>query len=435
VIKRIIDVLNKSNYTQILLGLFIIASFLPFRHVLNYSSASRFGWYAEPLAISIYLADIIFLILVAINWNKRPIAITTKTVILFASIVFLMAEAFRNPDFSLATYSLFRVIQFGILIYAFTRFAERLKIRVALSLILAFIGIFQSLLGIYQVSAGHSLGLRYLGEQTISVSSNGVAKIDLGNGERLMRAYGTMSHPNILGGFMILSICASIWLFLTFPVHRNKIFLIFLLLIIGLLLTFSRSAFLSLFFVFVMSAWHFRPHFSISLFLKFLLALSVALTLFVLISPINTAIWHRIIPTSADMFISDRIILASNGAKLFFEHPTIGVGLGNYFFDLVKIAPVGSGLQNWQYDYPHNAIAELLAELGICGVIMIFYIISILLPKHFFTLQSFIIFLIIISPLILLDHYLWTNQTGRIILIMFLALLPSIFGSQNNSRA
>jgi len=135
-------------------------------------------------------------------------------------------------------------------------------------------------------------------------------------------------------------------------------------------------------------------------------------------------------PTSADLFISDRLILVSNGAKVFAENPTIGVGLGNYVFELIRIAPLGSGLQYWQYDYPHNAIAELLMELGICGIILLYYIIWKLVPNKYYTFRTYIIFVAIIAPLILLDHYLWTNQIGRIMLILYMSLIPSIFTVQ-----
>jgi len=183
VINKVLSYLKKSDFNQILFGLFVLASFFPFRHVLNFSSASRFGWYAEPLAISVYVADIIFIFLLFTNWKKWCVPGIDKTIIYIVAFIFFLAEAFRNSDLALGTYSLIRLVQFLILIYLSTRLLTKEKLRTFIAIILLAIGILQSLLGIYQVSTGHSLGLRYLGEQTISVSANGVAKVDLGNGE------------------------------------------------------------------------------------------------------------------------------------------------------------------------------------------------------------------------------------------------------------
>jgi len=66
--------------------------------------------------------------------------------------------------------------------------------------------------GIYQVATGHSLGLSWLGEANLSLSStDGIAKQILPfSNQIVLRGYGLMPHPNILGflgifGFLISS--------------------------------------------------------------------------------------------------------------------------------------------------------------------------------------------------------------------------------------
>ena len=70
----------------------------------------------------------------------------------------------------------------------------------------------------------------------------GIAKIDL-DGTKIMRAYGTLAHPNILAGYLVTA------LIFTFHRIRKKEYIaypVFVLLLSALVLTFSRSAILAL---------------------------------------------------------------------------------------------------------------------------------------------------------------------------------------------
>src|SRR3990172_989186 len=68
---------------------------------------------------------------------------------------------------------------------------------------------FQAGLGIYQIAAGHSLGLTLLGEQPTTDASPGVAKL-LINGAKILRPYGTFLHSNTYGGFIVVVLLATI---------------------------------------------------------------------------------------------------------------------------------------------------------------------------------------------------------------------------------
>lgn len=61
--------------------------------------------------------------------------------------------------------------------------------------------IFQVLLGVFQYSSNHSLGITMFNESFFSVDMSGVAKIDLENGKQV-RSYGTFLHPNIFAGYI-----------------------------------------------------------------------------------------------------------------------------------------------------------------------------------------------------------------------------------------
>jgi hypothetical protein len=76
--------------------------------------------------------------------------------------------------------------------------------------ILIFTGLFQSIIGIWQFIIQKSVGLFWLKESQISPSIDGVAKI-LIDEEMYIRAYGLFPHPNILGGFLLVSIILSLF--------------------------------------------------------------------------------------------------------------------------------------------------------------------------------------------------------------------------------
>ena len=74
--------------------------------------------------------------------------------------------------------------------------------------ITVFLGVFHSIIGIWQFFVQRSVGLFWLKESLISSELPGIAKIIL-NGEKFIRSYGLFPHPNILGGFLVFSIIVT----------------------------------------------------------------------------------------------------------------------------------------------------------------------------------------------------------------------------------
>jgi hypothetical protein len=128
--------------------------------------------------------------------------------------------------------------------------------------IIIILSLFQSAIGILQFLSQKSLGLFWLGESHISPNLPSVAKT-LFNGHILIRSYGLFPHPNIFGGFLLLSIILCMIYknsnhrplllsqkikFKGFNIilgRRNLDFLIFIQ-SLALLLTFSKSAIIGL---------------------------------------------------------------------------------------------------------------------------------------------------------------------------------------------
>lgn len=91
-------------------------------------------------------------------------------------------------------------------------------------IVIAFSGFLQSLIAIYQFIVQRSVFAspilaKITGESIIGTQIPGVAKIVV-DSEKIIRAYGTFPHPNILGGFLIFTLLITIYLYLE---HKKSI--------------------------------------------------------------------------------------------------------------------------------------------------------------------------------------------------------------------
>ncbi len=122
--------------------------------------------------------------------------------------------------------------------------------------ILIFLGLFQAFFGILQFLKQGSLGFTFLKESIFSVSDVGIAKVIIEN-EAFVRSYAFFPHPNILGGFLVITILITAVYPLLF--HRNNqmfhvehlknrwfLRLALFIQLLCLICTFSKSAILGL---------------------------------------------------------------------------------------------------------------------------------------------------------------------------------------------
>ena len=101
---------------------------------------------------------------------------------------------------------------------------KSLRILYTSLIVVALSGFLQSLIAIYQFIVQRSVFTspilaKITGESNIGPQISGVAKIVV-DGEKIIRAYGTFPHPNILGGFLIFTLLITIYLYLE---HKRSI--------------------------------------------------------------------------------------------------------------------------------------------------------------------------------------------------------------------
>lgn len=327
--------------------------------------------------------------------------------------------------------------------------------------IIVIIGVAQSIVGIWQFIIQKSIGLVWIRESILSPEISGVAKIIIDE-EKYIRAYGLFPHPNILGGYLVLSIALTILCYKMFHVEhkndkicpiRNKwlYWSVLGIQIIAIILTFSKSAWIGLCIAAIClwyqhvsafslvkgfgRSWHknIKKMFHVEHFRYVTLSICI-LSLLVIISKPN---WYSIVGKS----IEDRLFFLNVSYESFLANPIFGLGSGQFVMNLESI----KNIQNWQFQPVHNVFLLIINELGIVGLILFIWLIwksiknvprgttsdiNMFHVEHIFkqeknndarlkTKAIFFSFLFIM----LLDHYFWDIQQGQIMLWMVFGLV------------
>ena len=267
-----------------------------------------------------------------------------------------------------------------------------------------------------------SLGMRSLGEHTLDPLVLGTSIIPV-NGERILRSYGLTDHPNILGGCLafVLVILFSVFLY----GKKKHSFLAgsaFIFVFPALLLTFSRSAWLSLFVavIFLLACEMLCKRWTSFKRVVLLGVLSLGITLPFLWSNFDV-VGQRINSgnIAGDHPMNERAYLLDAGNALFVEHSALGVGLG--------ASPLAMKMRfedfRVNYQPPHFTPLLSALETGVIGGG--FYLLLFLTPgitfmvrwRHY--LQSPLALgvfslLLAISVVNLFDYYTWMYAPGRL---------------------
>lgn len=283
---------------------------------------------------------------------------------------------------------------------------------------------FQVLTGIVEFatqSTGFLKPLQLNWPGPLEPSMRGVSVVQLANGLRILRAYGTLSHPNILGGFALMSMLGPASLFLANKKPNYPALILFGLGIILMALTFSRSAWLGLIIfilVLILKSKHLGRR------RVFLLVATSVLTIILTLSPLRELVFTRLSnsPVQTEQISNlGRSWLNQQAVDLIRLHPFTGAGIGAFILELGKNALQGASIEP-----AHNIFLLAGAELGIFGSLLVAALfVSIMLssikaqtPESILT-SALLAGLGIIS---LFDHYLWSLAPGRLMLALALGL-------------
>ena len=251
-------------------------------------------------------------------------------------------------------------------------------------------------------------------------SMRGASIVELPDGLRILRAYGTLPHPNILGGFVLAGLLGPVGLFLA----NKKASYAVLLLLLGisvLALSFSRAAWLGLIvfsLVLICKSKYFDRK-------RVILLLAVCAFSFVLtLLPFRELVAARTVNTtshSEEFSFIGRAWLNQEAIQMFREHPFTGVGIGSFIIRLAQRAGEG-----YVIEPAHNIFLLAGAELGLPGLIVITAL-ALSFSYHLFKTQNQNAILAGatltgLGMISLFDHYLWTLAPGRLLLGLMLGL-------------
>src|SRR5574341_618512 len=258
-------------------------------------------------------------------------------------------------------------------------------------------------------------------------SVQGAVIVQTPNGDSFLRAYGTLPHPNILGGFAFVLLLGPIALFLR-KEKPNHLALFLITLGISLLaLTFSRSAWLALIAFGLILVWKLR-YFDRK---RLVLLLVVGILSFVLtLLPYRQLVQSRTTDTtstSEQFSFIGRLWLNHEALQMIGERPFAGVGIGSFIIELSRRAGVG-----YIVEPVHNLLLLAGAELGIPGLLVVVGVFASLAYSLFNAHDPNAILVgaitIGLAAIGLFDHYLWTLAPGRLMLGSVLGLF---FGQVN----
>lgn len=470
--------------------------FLPFQTRKVFLTPYSFytGDFTEYGNIFMYFSDILFILaLVSLCFfnrdliKNRLIELKSKGgnhqdrgtfVILFGFALWVFLSVFCSQQYLiLSLFKFCKIFEMLLLMFFVYITFSKEKFFITSLFIVSLSGFFQSFLAIYQFLHQKSVFTlpllhKITGETILSPAFSGIAKIVF-EGEKMIRAYGTFPHPNILGGFLVFSIFITVYLY---HEHRNDYLSskyqlgnvkIQQYIISSFWLVMFSSQFLALFFSFSRSAWlGFAIGMCIFAFIYFKyskivsretitsiylvkqlrthkeLYLSV-LFIFVLAAGNMDLVFGRILQDVAlaentnvlflphNEVFDDRIFFNNVSRETILHNPLFGSGPGTSIFqikDYLDEFNTNVVLESWQYQPAHNIYFLCASEIGVIGSLLLFYAILKTIVYRMKTIVSretiyknkilklYMISILIVFMIIgMFDHYFWTSQQGAMI--------------------
>ncbi len=272
----------------------------------------------------------------------------------------------------------------------------------------------QVFLGLGQFLVGHSLGAWVFGERRFDTQTPGIAQAII-DGKLVLRSYGTLPHPNVLGLWMLLSSNLSLYLAWKEKNYESKLFWSVLTILFSLTLLTSLSR-LAIVLWLVATAgicgFFFRPTKRMIRQKRSAGLVTLALVLFILILPALSSRFSSLVDSDSQS-VSRRVQLSQTAFSLWQEHPWNGIGAGNFVVrlgEVVKADPV-------RFIQPaHNYYLLVLSEVGIIGLLFAVSLLGLAGWRVYRTGQWLL--LLIVAELViagLFDHYFWTLQQGGLL--------------------
>jgi O-antigen ligase len=409
-VKQIINKFKEFPITEILFYLFVFSIPLQFRIILNSDEAYIGYYFSYHKTIFIYLSDLLFAAyLITSLIFDRPFKISKVALI---PLVIPIFSLFHVEHFGLWFYGSLKLAEFCILIAIMVKNKHLVTNTLKIFILSAFV---QCGLAVSQFHFEwvKNLNVFYVPE----INESGAATINLNN-EKILRAYGTFPHPNVLGGF--LAIAFGTFLYVSRETKINIINTLKLLsgtivLLWGLLVGFSRSAWIAavLLALIFITYLILRKAYKQAIYWSLIIGISVL----ILMPFYAEIVFHR----SADIVENSsnargyRETFNNRGFEVFKDNSLLGVGINLYVPYTQKLFHV----EPWAYQPPHNIFLLLIAEVGVIGILIYVFTLSRL---GFMWNLGAVLGGTAIVVLGFFDHYLLTIQQGQLTLALLMGM-------------
>lgn len=321
--------------------------------------------------------------------------------------------------------SLYHVIRLGTLFLFYLYIVNE---RISIWILAAAVGVqgaLQAIIAMAQSVLQRSVGLQFLGEHALDPLWAGVSVVSDGS-TRFLRAYGLTDHPNILGGCLAFGLIILLAVFFhADPKRKWLIAILFVLMSMGLLLTFSRAAWLAFLagsgLVVGMEAWARRGK-NLGAVVRLALGTSLVLLPFIILNAkyfgvrLNFGNSFENVPFENQSW-NERPILNESANQIFVKYPLTGVGLGASPIAMREEFPEFPTY----YQPPHFILLAAALETGIFGGLFYFLLMTlpwvVLLRRRRSWTDPGLIgaagLLLAVTVVGFFDYYTWLLTAGR----------------------
>jgi hypothetical protein len=360
-----------------------------------------YGLGVPYIAVLIFRKSLLFS-----GWWRAPF--------LLSSLLILADAAYFFKSFTLSSESV-RIL-FIIWLVPLIIAVRRVWGSQALLLVLVCITALHGQWGIAQFVVQHDLGYQQIGETNLDPTAPAIAKFWDGATKRI-RAYGPYPHANSFGGAAVIASAVAVFLMrrhksTVLPTGQAGLPILWYVLSLGVLLSFSRAAWLAYLLASVlplMYTWYTQ---GLSLSTKRIMG-AVLLT-FILFSPLMLARSSD----PEDVAVVERQQGVSQAWNIVWtETGWLGVGPGRYSEVLTDYVAQNNVVHElWQLQPVHVAPLLVVVEWGVPLSVLL----CALVLWYAWRSQTLLI-LLALSPLWLFDHYLAT-QTAPLVFLLTLLL-------------
>lgn len=416
--------------------------------------ATIFWQGSEWNSIFLYLTDLLLIGFLFFGIINKRISIKKTDILLFLFLLIAGISLMVSSNLNISIYRFVKLLEFAFL-YIYVR--ESLHIYGGIYKVLLASGVFQAILAIAQFYKQSSLGIKFIEAGKYLPGAAGVATF-ISNDAKIMRAYGSFPHPNVLAGFLLLAIFCFYYLWISNAIKGRFCYMLHVicygLMVFALFVSFSRTTifvFLLISFLFLLIRFfQLRQLYHTEERLLAGKRLMILALFFIVFSALSST---ALLPYMKTRFLTISIQEEAVDLRFFYakmaiaiikEKPILGIGIGNFvnyshnypafLRAATKLAAsgglTGGKIPDWIYQPAHNIYLLIASEIGILGLLLFLLF---LIKKIKSEIKKLFKVLDEINPLIFLfigflvigfaDHYFWTLQSGSLMFWLGLALM------------